>query len=90
MRYLSKGIKRYLSSDYINILWSFYDEGYQNVPFDDYQFFKIENNEGLTTLKMWQEVPQAIKIKSIPTHEECEIWIINDGNVETMMLSEEY
>lgn len=41
-------------------------------------------------MKMWQEEPEIMKIKSIPHYEDCEVWIINDGNVVTMLLPEEY
>lgn len=39
---------------------------------------------------MWQEEPKAMKIKSIPHYEDCEVWIVNDGNVVTMLFPEDY
>lgn len=90
MRIVTKKINTKLSYELKLLIWNFYDEGYQNIAMDDYQFFKIEQIEGKTKLKMWQEEPRAIKVKTIPHFEECEVWIINDGNVVTMLFPEEY
>ena len=85
-----KNIQKNLPNDLIRLIWRFYDQAYQEVEIDDYQFFKIENNGNKTTMKMWQEEPKAMKIKSIPHYEDCEVWIINDGNVVTMLFPEDY
>lgn len=90
MKLITKSIQDNLPISLIQLLWACYDEGYRNIVLDDYQFFKIEQLEGKTKLKMWQEKPQAIKMKSIPHFEECEVWIINDGNVVTMLFPKEY
>ena len=60
------------------------------MELDDYQYFKIYEENGSNKLKMWQEFPDVMKIKSIPHFEKCEVWIINDGNVVTMLFPEEY
>ena len=90
MRLVTSQIKNNLDEGTVRLIWDFYDEGYQNKEFDDYQFFKIESIDNRSVLKMWQEVPPALKIKSIPQHEECEIWIVKDENTETMMFYYEY
>lgn len=90
MKVITKSIKKNLPNDLIQLIWDFYDESYQEIKFDDYQFFKIKTQENKTTMTMWQEEPQAMKIKSIPHYEDCEVWIINDGNVVTMMFPEDY
>lgn len=90
MRVLTQSIKNKLPMSLIEDIWDFYDEGYINVELDDYQYFKIYDENGINKLKMWQEVPPVFKIKSIPHFEECEVWIINDGHVITMLFPEEY
>lgn len=90
MKVVTKNIKNKLSNDLIQLIWTFYDEGYQGRELDDYQFFKIGNDGDKTTIRMWQEEPQAMKIKSIQYYEDCEVWIIDDGNVVTMLFPEEY
>lgn len=90
MRVITKNIQKKLPHDLIQLIWEFYDQAYQEIEIDDYQFFKIETVGDKTTLKMWEEEPPAMKIKSIPHYEDCEVWIINDGNVVTMLLPEEY
>ena len=90
MRVVTKNIQKKLPNDLIQLIWRFYDQAYQETEIDDYQFFKIENNGSKTTLKMWQEEPKAMKIKSIPHYEDCEVWIVNDANVVTMLFPEDY
>lgn len=90
MRVITPAIKRKLPSLLIKIIWDFYDEGYINVELDDYQYFKIYDENSTNKLKMWQEFPHVMKIKSISQFEECEVWIINDGKLETMMFPEDY
>lgn len=90
MRVVTKNIQKNLPNDLIQLIWRFYDQAYQGTEIDDYQFVKIENNGSKTTMKMWQEEPEAMKIKSIPHYEDCEVWIINDGNVVTMLFPEDY
>ena len=90
MRVITKNIQKKLPNDLIQLIWRFYDEAYQETEIDDYQFFKIETAGNKTTIKMWQEEPKAMKIKSIPHYEDCEVWIINDGNVVTMLFPEDY
>ena len=90
MKITTKSIQDNLPISLIRILWDWYDEGYQNIVSDDYQFFQITQVRDKSKLKMWQEEPKAMKIKSIPHFEDCEIWIINDGNVVTMLFPDEY
>lgn len=90
MKVITKNIQNNLPNDLKQLIWRFYDQAYQETEIDDYQFFKIENNGSKTTLKMWQEEPKAMKIKSIPHYEDCEVWIVNDGNVVTMLFPEDY
>lgn len=90
MRVITKNIQKKLPNDLIQLIWRFYDQAYQETEIDDYQFFKIETAGNKTTMKMWQEEPKAIKIKSIPHYEDCEVWITNDGNVVTMLFPEDY
>ncbi|MFB5432768.1 DUF960 family protein [Enterococcus casseliflavus] len=90
MKIITKNIQKKLSKDLIGLMWRFYDEGYKGIELDDYQFLKIETMGNKTTMKMWQEEPKAMKIKSIPHYEDCEVWIINDGNGVTMLFPEDY
>lgn len=90
MRIITKNIQEKLPEDLIHLIWEFYDGSYQEIKLDDYQFIKIKTQENKTTMKMWQEEPQAMKTKSIPHYEDCEVWIINDGNVVTMLFPEDY
>lgn len=90
MKVTTNRIKKKLPIDLIRLLWEWYDKGYKNIELDDYQYFQIIHVGEKYKLKMWQEEPRAMKIKSIPHFEECEVWIINDGNVVTMLFPEEY
>lgn len=90
MRVMTQSIKNKLPKSLIEDIWDFYDEGYINVELDDYQYFTLQTDNKKTTLKMWQEIPPVFKIKPIPHFEECEVWIINDSNTETMMFPSEY
>lgn len=90
MRIITKNIQRILNENLIILIWDSYEEAYPDVEIDDFQFFKVTNKGEKTILKMWQEEPQAMKIKTIPHYEDCEVWIINDGNVVTMMFPEDY
>lgn len=90
MRVITPAIKRKLPSLFIKIIWDFYDEGYINVESDDYQYFKIYDENGTNKLKMWQEFPNIMKIKSIPPFKDMEVWIISDGKTETMLFPDEY
>lgn len=87
---ITKSVRNSLDSELIKLIWDNYDEGYINVKSDGYQYFKIYDEAGSTKLKMWQEFPDVMKIKPIPHAKPCEVWIINDGHVETMLLPEEY
>lgn len=92
---VTKNIKQKLPVDLINLIWSFYDEGYLEIEKDDYQYVKIQNNDKAgdstsSVMTMWQEFPPVIKKSTVSFGIDCEIWIINDGNVVTMLLPEEY
>lgn len=90
MKVVTQNIQNNLPNDLIQLIWRFYDQAYQETEIDDYQFFKIETTGSKTTMKMWQEEPEIMKIKSIPHYEDCEVWIINEGNVVTMLFPEDY
>lgn len=90
MKVVTQNIQNKLPNDLIQLIWRFYDQAYHETEIDDYQFLKIETMGNKTTMKMWQEEPKAMKIKSIPHYEDCEVWIINDGNVVTMLFPEDY
>ena len=90
MRIITKNVQRKLNENLIILIWDCYEEAYLEVEIDDFQFFKVTNKGENTMLKMWQEEPKAMKIKTIPHYEDCEVWIINDGNVVTMMFPEDY
>lgn len=90
MRVLSKKVSENLLPELIKIIWDFYDESYINVIMDEYQFFTIKTHNEITTLVMRQEVPEAIKVKKISRFPDAEIWIIKDGEIETMLFPEDY
>lgn len=43
MKVVTKNIKKKLSSDLIELIWVFYNQAYQEIKTDDYQFFKLKN-----------------------------------------------
>lgn len=90
MRILTKSISEKLSVELIEIIWDFYEEKHIGITMDDYQFFKISTDDESTTLKMWQEIPEAVKVKKIPQFPDNEVWIIKDGEIETMLFPEDY
>lgn len=90
MRVLSKKVSENLLPELIEIIWDFYDDSYINVIMDEYQFFTIKTYNEITTLVMRQEIPEAIKVKKISRFPDTEIWIIKDGEIETMLFPEDY
>lgn len=89
MEIITKRIKENIPFDLINQLWEMYYAGYpKNTEKDHYQFFKIEQ----TKITMWQEIPKQKKVIDYQNEHqsEAEIWIIDDGEVHTMLFPEDY
>ena len=81
-RYLTRGISNEIPLEIQILLWSMIDK--LNVKKDYLQVFEIEHR---------QEVPKYksdIVVKNVGISSKVKIFVIDDGEYSTMMLSSEY
>ena len=81
-RYLTRGISNEIPLEIQILLWSMIDK--LNVKKDYVQVFEIEHR---------QEVPKYksdIVVKNVGISSKVKIFVIDDGEYSTMMLSSEY
>ncbi|EOB3523572.1 DUF960 family protein [Enterococcus faecalis] len=92
MKVITPKVKERLSSKLVAEIWRMYDEGYSNVNKDDYQFINLISENSKCKIIMKQEEPQVLVSKIIDESidSDLEIWIIDDGIVQTMLFSDEY
>lgn len=91
MRFITKGIDKELPKDLIYEMWNMYDDGYERTPKDTMQVFETYKlPTGLIGIKMSQEEPRACIAKSSVATKFVKVWIIDDGENETMLFPEEY
>lgn len=91
-RYLTRGISNEIPFEIQLLLWSMIEE--VTVKKDYIQVFEIEPVKGnLLKIEHSQEVPKYKKeiiVRNIGVNSKVKLFVIDDGEYSTMMLSEEY
>lgn len=91
-RYLTRGVSNEIPFEIQLLLWSMIEE--VKVKKDYIQAFEIEPVKGnILKIEHSQEVPKYKKevvVRNIGVNSKVKLFVIDDGEYSTMMLSEEY
>lgn len=92
-RYITKGIESSVPLYLIMILWELIDREKQNTRLDYLQIFRLSTENGKQRIVHEQEQPRPFKktyVYRMPETFTGKIYVIDDGDHETMLLAEEY
>lgn len=91
-RYVTKGIYESIPFDLVAFMWSFIDELKATRKLDYLQVFTLKINKKIQVIEHCQEVPPYSKTYNILYENpiSAKIFVIDDGDHETMLLAEEY
>ena len=92
-RYITKGIESSVPLYLIMILWELIDREKQNIKRDYLQIFRLSKENGKQRIVHEQEQPKPFKktyVYRMPETFTGKIYVIDDGDHETMLLAEEY
>lgn len=92
-RYITKGIESSVPLYLIMILWELIDREKQNTRLDYLQIFRLSKENGKQRIVHEQEQPKPFKkayVYRMPETFTGKIYVIDDGDHETMLLAEEY
>ena len=92
-RYITKGIEEQVPLELMILMWIMIDRKKQNTELDYLQIFTFSEENGLQTIVHEQEQPKPFKDsyqKQFPHTFSGKVYVIDDGNHETMLLAEEY
>ena len=92
-RYITKGIESSVPLYLIMILWELIDREKQNTKLDYLQIFRLSTENGKQRIVHEQEQPKPFKktyLYHMPETFTGKIYVIDDGDHETMLLAEEY
>lgn len=92
-RYITKGIESSVPLYLIMILWELIDREKQNTRLDYLQIFRLSKENGKQRIVHEQEQPKPFKktyVYRMPEIFTGKIYVIDDGDHETMLLAEEY
>lgn len=92
-RYMTKGIEEALPLYTIIILWELVDRRKQHTEMDYLQIFTLKSENGIQRIIHEQEQPTPFKDEytfMFPHIIDEKIYIIDDGDHETMLLASEY
>lgn len=92
-RYITKGIESSVSLYLIMILWELIDREKQNTKLDYLQILRLSKENGKQRIVHEQEQPKPFKktyVYRMPETFTGKIYVIDDGDHETMLLAEEY
>ncbi|WP_122641089.1 DUF960 family protein [Romboutsia sp. Marseille-P6047] len=91
-RYSTRGVSKEIPFEIQLLLWSMIED--VTVKKDYLQVFEIEPvKDNLLKIEHRQEVPKykkEIVVRNVGINSKVKIFVINDGEYSTMMLSEEY
>ena len=93
MVYITKGIESSVPLYLIMILWKLIDREKQNTKLDYLQIFRLSKENGKQRIVHEQEQPKPFKktyVYRMPETFTGKIYVIGDGDYETMLLAEEY
>lgn len=91
-RYITKGIDESVPLDLVTFMWSVIDELKATRKLDYLQVFTLKANKKVQVIEHHQEVPSYSKTYNILYENPivAKIFVIDDGDHETMLLAEEY
>ena len=92
-RYITKGIESSVPLYLIMILWELIDREKQNTKLDYLQIFRLSKENGKQRIVHEQEQHKPFKKTYVYRMLETftgKIYVIDDGDHETMLLAEEY
>ena len=92
-RYITSGIESSVPLYLIMILWELIDREKQNTKLDYLQIIRLSKENGKQRIVHEQEQPKPFKktyVYRMPETFTGKIYVIDDGDHETMLLAEEY
>ena len=92
-RYITSGVQSNVPLYLIMILWELIDREKQNTKLDYLQIFRLSKENGKQRIVHEQEQPKPFKktyVYRMPETFIGKIYVIDDGDHETMLLAEEY
>lgn len=91
-RYITKGIDESVPFDLVTFMWSVIDELKATRKLDYLQVFTLKANKKIQVIEYHKEVSSYSKTYNILYENPivAKIFVIDDGDHETMLLAEEY
>ena len=92
-RYMTRGIEETVPLYTMIILWELIDRRKAHTTMDYLQIFTLKTENGVQRIIHEQEQPKAFRDEYtfvFPNSIDEKIYIIDDGDYETMLLSSEY
>lgn len=91
-RYITKGIDENVPFDLVTFMWSVIDELKATRKLDYLQVFTLTANKKIQVIERHQKVPPYSNTYNILYENPivAKIFVIDDGDHETMLLAEEY
>lgn len=92
-RYITRGVENNVPLYLIMIMWELIDREKQNTALDYLQIFRLSTEDNKQKIVHEQEQPKPFKktyVYRMPETFTGKIYVIDDGDHETMLLAEEY
>lgn len=92
-RYITRGVENNVPLYLTMIMWELIDREKQNTALDYLQIFRLNTEDNKQKIVHEQEQPKPFKktyVYRLPETFTGKIYVIDDGNHETMLLAEEY
>lgn len=96
-RYITRGVNEEVDIRLQLLMWSIIDNlnNKGNVEVDYLQVFKIRKEGNSIVIEHYQEVPEykkvySLELEDIELNNNLKIYVIDNNDYETMLLSEEY
>ena len=92
-RYITKGVEEQVPLVLMMIMWGMIDRKNQHTELDYLQVFTLSSENGVQSIIHEQEQPKPFKdsytLEMLTTF-SGKVFVIDDGDHETMLLAEEY
>ena len=92
-RYITRGVENNVPLYLTMIMWELIDREKQNTALDYLQIFRLSTEDNKQKIVHEQEQPKPFKktyVYRMPETFTGKIYVIDDGNHETMLLADEY
>ncbi|MGN0679705.1 MAG: DUF960 domain-containing protein [Oscillospiraceae bacterium] len=92
-RYITKGVEEQVPLELMILMWIMIDRKKQSTTLDYLQVFTFSEENGTQTIVHEQEQPKPFKDiykENFPHTFSGKVYVIDDGDHETMLLAEEY